>query len=297
MNKEQIRGKTVVPGKEENPGKVVVFDMDETLGYFTQFSIFWYYLNEYLRINKKNKELKLVYESFNRILNLYPEYIRPNISSVLNYLKHKVEIGKCQGVMIYTNNNGTKEWIHSIKDFFEDKINYKLFNNVICSFKVNGKQIEMCRTTYEKTVKDFIKCTKLPENTQICFLDDLFHPKMNYENVYYIKLKAYIHDLPFDKILKRFSNSDIGKKILEDPQQFDDYMNKAFNSYNFVIKTKEEQDIDKIITKQTMLYLQNFFHSKELVSIRKKPNISIPNPLVKSRKTNKNYKNRSLKNV
>jgi hypothetical protein len=101
-----------------------------------------------------------------------------------------VEINKCQGVMIYTNNTGPKEWIHHIKDFFEEKIKYKLFNHVICAFKVNGKQIEMCRTTYEKTVKDFIKCTKLPENTQICFLDDLFHPKMNYDNVYYIKLQA-----------------------------------------------------------------------------------------------------------
>jgi len=278
---------------QENPGKVVVFDMDETLGYFIQFSYFWENLKVYF--NKQNKELKLLDDNFNKILTLYPEYIRPNISSVLKYLKHKLEINKCQGVMIYTNNNGSKEWIHHIKDFFEDKINYKLFNQVIRAFKVNGKQIEMCRTTNEKTVKDFIKCTKLPENTQICFLDDLFHPKMNYENVYYIKLKAYKYDLPFDEIIKRFTNSEIGKKLLNDPQDFHDYMNEIFNTYSYVPKTKEEQDIDKIITKQTMLYLQNFFHSKQLTTIRKNSGISIPKPVIKSKKTNKNIRNLTLK--
>ncbi len=279
----------------ENPGKVVVFDMDETLGYFIQFSYFWENLKVYFNKQNNTTKLKQLDENFNKILGLYPEYIRPNISSVLKYLKHKVEINKCQGVMIYTNNTGPKEWIHHIKDFFDEKINYKLFNHVICAFKVNGKQIEMCRTTYEKTVKDFIKCTKLPENTQICFLDDLFHPKMNYENVYYIKLKAYKYDLPFDEIIKRFSDSDVCKKLSINIQDFNDYMSQIFNTYSYVPKTKEEQDIDKIITKQTMLYLQNFFHSKQLETIRKNSGISIPKPLVKSRKTNKNVRNRTLK--
>jgi hypothetical protein len=279
----------------ENPGKVVVFDMDETLGYFIQFSYFWENLKVYFNEQNNAVKLKQLDENFNKILALYPEYIRPNISSVLKYLKHKVEINKCQGVMIYTNNTGPKEWIHHIKDFFDEKINYKLFNHVICAFKVNGKQIEMCRTTYEKTVKDFIKCTKLPENTQICFLDDLFHPKMNYENVYYIKLKAYKYDLPFDEIIKRFSDSDVCKKLSINIQDFNDYMSQIFNTYSYVPKTKEEQDIDKIITKQTMLYLQNFFHSKQLETIRKNSGISIPKPLVKSRKTNKNVRNMTLK--
>jgi len=281
----------------KNPGKVVVFDMDETLGYFTQFSYFWQNMKVYFNEHQNNVKEKQLDDNFNKILDLYPEYIRPNISSILKYLKHKVEINKCQGVMIYTNNNGSKEWIYHIKDFFEEKIKYKLFNHVICAFKVDGKQIEMCRTTYEKTVKDFIKCTKLPENTQICFLDDLFHPKMNYENVYYIKLKAYKYDLTFDEIMKRFSNSDIGKKLLNDQQQeeFHDYMSQIFHSYQNVTKRKEEQDIDKIITKQTMLYLQNFFYSKQLETIRKNNGISIPKPVIKSRKTNKNVRNKSLK--
>ena len=278
----------------EQSGKVVVFDMDETLGYFTEFGIFWDSLKHYCE--KENINFQYAENQFNDIFGLYPEFIRPNISSILNYLKRKVETKKCQGVMIYTNNTGPKPWVLHIKDFFESKIKYKLFNHVICAFKINGKQIEMCRTTHEKTVEDFIKCTKLPKNTQICFLDDLFHPKMNYENVYYIKLKAYKYDLPFDEIIKRFSNSDIGKQLLNDQQQqFHDYMSQIFHTYQYVTKTKEEQEVDKIITKQTMLYLQNFFHSKQLGTIRKNIGISIPKTVIKSRKSNKNFRNRSLK--
>ena len=99
----------------------------------------------------------------------------------------------------------------------------------------------------------------------------------------------------FDEIIKRFSDSDVCKKLSINIQDFNDYMSQIFNTYNYVPKTKEEQDIDKIITKQTMLYLQNFFHSKQLETIRKNSGISIPKPLVKSRKTNKNVRNRTLK--
>jgi hypothetical protein len=217
-----------------------------------------------------------------------------------------VEINKCQGVMIYTNNTGPKEWIHHIKDFFEEKIKYKLFNHVICAFKVNGKQIEMCRTTYEKTVKDFIKCTKLPENTQICFLDDLFHPKMNYENVYYIKLKAYTYDLTASEILNRFVNSGICKHLIpgagdEEQQYFNEFMMANLNNYTYISKSKQEYEIDKIITKQTMLYLQHFFHAKQMDQMGTTATIENglqqmkKTKMFKSQKTNKNYKNKTQK--
>ena len=78
----------------ENPGKVVVFDMDETLGYFIQFSYFWENLKVYFNEQNNAVKLKQLEDNFNKILGLYPEYIRPNISSVLKYLKHKVEINK-----------------------------------------------------------------------------------------------------------------------------------------------------------------------------------------------------------
>ena len=64
--------------------KVVVFDVDETLGYFMEFGIFWNALSMYTKEHKIGVELSQ-YE-FNQILDLYPEFIRPNILSILNYL-------------------------------------------------------------------------------------------------------------------------------------------------------------------------------------------------------------------
>jgi hypothetical protein len=277
----------------EQSGKVVVFDMDETLGYFTEFGIFWDSLKLYCA--KENINFEQVESQFNEIFGLYPEFVRPNILTILNYLKRKVESKKCQGVMIYTNNTGPKPWVIHIKDFFESKINYKLFNHVICAFKINGKQVEMCRTTHEKTLTDLIKCTKLPENTQICFLDDLFHPKMSYDNVYYIKLQAYTNELPFSEVLQRFVNSKVGKSIIKNNNNFYEIMTNQMSKYeyDFVEKTKEDYEIDKIVTKKTMIYLQNFFHNKTTADTTKKMNMYFSK---KSKKNKKSQNRRTLKN-
>jgi hypothetical protein len=64
----------------ENPGKVVVFDMDETLGYFIQFSYFWENLKVYFNEQNNAVKLKQLEDNFKKILGLYPEDIRPNIS-------------------------------------------------------------------------------------------------------------------------------------------------------------------------------------------------------------------------
>ena len=271
--------------------KIVVFDLDETLGYFLELGIFWDSLKSYIK-QKKHTTL-LTQNDFNKIIELYPEFIRPNIFSVLKYLKRKSESGKCDGVMIYTNNNGPKEWVHHIKDFLQKKIDYPLFTQVISAFKVQGKQIEMCRTSYDKTMKDFVNCTKIPKNTQICYLDDVFYPNMNHDNVYYIKVKPYIHDLTFEVMIHRFLKSDIGNEIIDekDHQYFSNYMHATLSrfDYSYVEKTNKEYDIDKIVTKKTMIYLQDFFSEKYANSNHRK----IGSTLTRRRTT---QKNKTLKN-
>ena len=69
-----------------NP-KVVVFDLDETLGYFIEFGIFWDSLKEY--VNKNNIDCNINQDLFNKILDLFPEFLRPNIINILQYLKKK----------------------------------------------------------------------------------------------------------------------------------------------------------------------------------------------------------------
>ena len=169
--------------------KIVVFDLDETLGYFTEYGIFWDCLNKFLE--KKNKK-GLTQGDFNDILDLFPEFIRPNIINILNYLKKKKQSKCCHKMMIYTNNQGPVEWSNNIITYFENKIKFKLIDQIIAAFKVNGKQVEICRTTHNKTHKDLIKCTKIPAHAEICFIDDSFYPEMANDNIYYIN-KLYLN--------------------------------------------------------------------------------------------------------
>ena len=236
--------------------KIVVFDLDETLGYFTQFSILWYCLEEYITNNKTHH---LTQSDFNSILDLYPEYFRPNIFNILNYLKKKKHTKCCHKMMIYTNNTGSKEWADKIISYFQDKINYKIIDQIIAAFKVNGKVIEVCRTTHNKTYNDLIKCTRLPLNAEICFMDDTFYPEMANDNIYYINVKPYYHDLQFEEIIDRFEKSQIGKKILHNNNtneiKFKEVMMEKFKKYNYkcIEKEKKEHELDIIIGKYICL--------------------------------------------
>ena len=259
--------------------KIVVFDLDETLGYFTEFGIFWDCLIYYLK--NKNEET-ITQSDFNDILDLFPEFLRPNIINILNYLKNKKQSLCCHKMMIYTNNSGPKEWAHHIIDYFSKKINYKLFDQLISAFKINGKVVEVCRTTHDKTYNDFIKCTKLPINAEICFLDDTFYPEMANDNIYYINVKPYYHDLKFEYMLDKFSKSDIGKKIINNDDKFIKIMNEQIKLYKYDCINKEtnEYEMDKIVGKQIVKHLQEFFN-------KTKKNKTIRNKKVKNYKLNK----------
>ena len=157
----------------------------------------------------------LTQELFNSVLDLYPEFIRPNLFTILKYLKRQKMAGLCRSVMIYTNNTGPPEWVNSIKNYIHEKMEYNLFDQVIGAFKVNGKIIEICRTTNEKNKDDFIRCTKLPENIEICFIDNEYHESMHQHDVYYINVNTYIHALQPNVMIDRFISNQISKTFVQ----------------------------------------------------------------------------------
>lgn len=243
--------------------KIVVFDLDETLGHFTEFGIFMDCLKRYL--NTINIDFYIGQSDFDKILDLYPDFLRPNIINILSYLKTQKIKKKCNKVMIYTNNQGSKEWVNNIISYFENKINFVIIDQIINAFKINGKKIELCRTTHNKTYKDFIKCTKLPLNSEICFLDDNYFPGMYNENVYYINVKPYYYFIDFEEMCNIFLKSDISNVIFKgehiDKDKFLKFMLKEFEFYNLNPNDKTEDDInmDKILSKKILILLQNFF--------------------------------------
>ena len=261
--------------------KIVVFDLDETLGYFTEFGIFWDCLKKYLIL--ENNTTILSQTDFNDILDLFPEFLRPNIINILTYLKRKKDTKCCHKMMIYTNNTGSREWAHHIISYFESKIKYKLIDQLIAAFKINGKQIEICRTTYNKTHKDLIRCTKIPPNAEICFLDDTFYSEMANENIYYINIKPYYYDLKFGEMLNKFKNSDCGKRIVKDATNFVSIMNNEFKSFNYecLDKNVKEYEIDHVLGKQIMMHLQEFFNK----SLKNKTRRNV----IRKNRTKRNY--------
>jgi hypothetical protein len=259
--------------------KIIVFDLDETLGYFTEFGIFWDCLVYYFkRINKK-----LDQSDFNNILHLFPEFIRPNIINILLFLKENKKLNRCHKLMIYTNNQGPKEWTHKIINYFEKCIKYKLFDQIIAAFKIKGEKIELCRSSHNKCHQDFIKCTEIPDNAEICFLDDNYFPEMVNDNVYYINVKPYYFDLHIKEMISRFINSRLYQKYIENIE-FEEFMLQYFKKYNYTYlkKTKQEHEIDKILGKKIQKHI-HFFLKRNEESPKTKKNKTSKNKTHKSR--------------
>jgi len=260
--------------------KIVVFDLDETLGYFTQYGIFWDSLVNYLKMKNKTE---LSQSDFDNTLDLFPEFLRPNIINILTYLKNKKKTNCCHKMMIYTNNTGPRQWAKHIISYFERKLNYKLVDQIITAFIINGKRVEICRSSHNKTHKDLIKCTKIPIDAEICFIDDYFYPEMTHDNIYYINIKPYYYDLKFDYMIKKFMDSEIGKKIIGNDDNFENLMIQNINLYKYLVVEKDdkEYEVDKVLGKHIITHLQAFF------------NRSSKNRTIKNRG---NKKNKTLKN-
>jgi len=257
---------------------IIVFDLDETLGHFVQLGIFCDILEKYY--NKK-----LTINEFNEIMNIFPEFIRPNILKILLYLKKKKQKNDCKKIIIYTNNQGPKEWAEKIVQFFDQKLNYKLFDQIIGAYKVNNIIIEPSRTSHNKTVNDLLESANIPKNANICFIDDLYHPLMDNDKIYYINVDPYIYTIPFDVMAERYYK-EILKKIDEineiDKSVFIKFIVKNSKEYDFDVKKKSisAMNNDKENGKEILSYLHDFFKinkQKKTKRLKKKINFTRKN--------------------
>jgi hypothetical protein len=203
--------------------KYIVFDVDETLGYFSQLGAFMDAISFY------NKDFSgSIFERFNQILDLYPEFIRPKMIEILKYIYKKKISGNCSGVFIYTNNQGPRTWVQHIARYFDYKIGntekhdggtegYRshLFDKIIAAYMVNGKVIESGRTSQNKTYDDLLHITGISPHAEVCFVDDLNHPDMRHENVLYLNVKPYVKTLSVEEMIQRYLKSSLAITIID----------------------------------------------------------------------------------
>lgn len=244
------------------PEKVVVFDLDETLGSFGDLYILWAGI----------KNIHPTFNQFEKLLDLYPEFLRYGILTILEYLYEKKRSKECAKLFIYTNNRCSKEWVQYICKYFQKKIHetqpkgdipIPLFNKLICAFKINNRQVEKCRTTHRKTYTDLVRCAMLTPDTEICFVDDLEHPEMKHSRVYYICPKPYYHTLTAKEIIERFVETkwffkNKKKSPLLCSQSFwENWFRSQGRGMGYETRnTNMKQDI--VISKKMMLHINEF---------------------------------------
>jgi hypothetical protein len=224
--------------------KYVIFDLDETLGYFTELGVIWGCLQKLHRVSGQ--------AAFNSLCSLFEnDYFRPGIFSVLKYLKSKESTVK---VVLYTNNTGSLQWLKHIISFLEERSEAEgLFSKIIPGYR-KGLDGPRDRRTYEKTYREIIRCANIPKTAKIIFFDDVYHEKMVNQNVKYVQVKPYLkmnHSKTIiDKLQKScfsFINYSTSMYLYECIHQFHyDYANHAYHA-NISKKNIDKNEISKAL--------------------------------------------------
>ena len=235
----EVYSSSYVKSKSTNK-KVIVLDLDETIGSFRELYILW-------TIDKTQKR-------FNDLLDLYPEFLRYGILNIVDYLKHKKKSGNCFRTYIYTNNILSKQWVKMIIDYIEHKQSaIGLFDKIIHGY---NKSIDCLRTTKNKTHSDFIRCSVLPRSTEICYIDDTYFNKMECPTVYYIQPKPYHHSMKTSDIVDRYSNSNFVQS-----ENRNDVRASLYHIFieNTTGKSDPDVDVDILVSQKIMYHIREFF--------------------------------------
>lgn len=240
--------------------KTIAFDLDETLGSFGDLYLLWIGIETYIQHNIDPNDL------FRSIMDLYPEFLRHGILSILEFLLHKKKIGECHRIFLYTNNQCKNGWIDHILKYISEKLGENIFDKTISAYMIQNKMKNISRTSNNKTYNDLIRCTMISKSADVCFIDNSYYEKMLHDRVYYIQPKSYEHSLSTDEIIDRF----ISKWVLFPlPANFETTMYEWFLMNNAIRKSSLNESkitIDIAVSQKIMYYLKEYF----LLSIRSK---------------------------
>jgi hypothetical protein len=205
----------------------IVFDMDETLGFFAQLSRLWLTLQE---LNNGNLRSQDFYE----LCNLFPKILRPGILKTLKYIiKYKTK--NISKIILYTNNTGPTWWPELVVSYIEHKVGSKIFDVIIPGYK-NGQG---CRRTALKTYDDLINCANISRNSKICFIDDQPHRKLaEHPQVTHVFVNAYNYF---------YTNTDIFQKLQRlrfYKQIYNGIVGKSLEEYLLEYNSKKEENTD-----------------------------------------------------
>jgi hypothetical protein len=241
--------------KDYSKNKLVVFDLDETLGYFSQLYVIWCSL---IKLSKT----KLSVSDFYKLSDNYIFYYQPVIFETLRQLKEsKIR------TIIFTNNQALYWWPRLIALYLNYKTNSddSLFKTVIGSYKIGNRLNDKRRTSNMKKYEDLKKIMNLDDNTKILFLDDQEHPEMRHPNVEYFKVPDYVKILPPTNIVNIFLHSSFGKKFIQKNNIsinfFINYIYNSLNNYELFTHSMININTNKKSCYKTLIAVKNFIKS------------------------------------
>ncbi len=241
-------------GVKTNKTKAIVFDLDETIGHFTN-------LNQLHKVMEELLGRTLVQTEFDKLMDMYPEFLRPGILTILEFLEYKKKQGTLHKVYLYTNNQCGKRWVDCIISYINAKINSVtgLFDDTIYAFKIKNRIIDIRRTTNNKTHEDLIKCTLIKDaTTELCFVDDKKYTQMYNDNVYYVKPRPYVHSMTKQEIIMRLmenvpvSIAHIDKGVLQ--MELQEHCTGQSNRGSYKIECDNE------ITRKIMYHVREYLY-------------------------------------
>jgi hypothetical protein len=174
--------------------KNIVFDFDETIGYFEQ-------IIDIIKCTKKTSKIE-VFE----FLELFPLIFRTNVFDIFYYVVRLKKDKKIKSVILYSNNNN-ETFIGYVLAFINKKINYNLFDLSISLNQTQNKN---------KNLNDLMNCSNglLTKKSCIFFIDDKEYNDMKCIK-YYIKCEPYKYIYSTDEIENKVNivlNSEESKK-------------------------------------------------------------------------------------
>lgn len=245
---------------------IIAFDLDETIGYFTQIGIVYDALQYRLKRNLTKIEMY-------KLFDLFPNIFRSDIFSIFKFLKKKKQQNKYIKIIIFTNNQAGPLWSLQIKNYINDKLKYILFDAIIGPYKIKNEIIEPQRTSHVKKYDDMKKILNIRDDNKdkILFIDDRYHCGMAHKNIRYILLNPYIYNYDFNYMVDKI----IHKQILFDYKKYTmdnirisllSYISRYhFSNKDKIIPNKEEKNI--LFNKIKNFFL---FNKKEKTKKKKK---------------------------
>jgi hypothetical protein len=254
---------------KNNYFKYIVFDLDETLGHFVQFSVFVNALENYY--TKRYIKDKIV-----DLLQLYPELFRPNIFNIFKYLQKHKNKDPYLKILLFTNNQGPKLWARAIIEFINNSIKSEIYNGdkltdtlhhpdlfdyIIGAYKVNGHINENLRTSHSKKINDLKNIiTNTPDISSPTPIPALTHTPTHTQT---FKSNSKAENIP-ENINRENKIHHRSKYLFFDDQKHDDMYNKDV-SYILLKPYIYNYDIHTMIVKYLKHYKNDFLNKDEKV--------------------------------